>query len=31
MVRRRQPRVQEYAARLMELLHIRDKVEAEAI
>jgi NitT/TauT family transport system ATP-binding protein len=31
MVRRRSPRVQEYAARLMELLHIRDKVEAEAI
>jgi NitT/TauT family transport system ATP-binding protein len=31
MVRRRTPRVGEYAARLMELLHIRDKVEAEAI
>jgi NitT/TauT family transport system ATP-binding protein len=31
MLRRRKPRVQEYAARLMELLHIHDKVEAEAI
>jgi NitT/TauT family transport system ATP-binding protein len=31
MLRRRKPRVQEYATRLMELLHIRDKVEAEAI
>jgi NitT/TauT family transport system ATP-binding protein len=31
MVRRRQPRVQAYAARLMELLHISDKVEAETI
>jgi NitT/TauT family transport system ATP-binding protein len=31
MVRRRRPRVQEYAARLMELLHIGEKTEAEAI
>jgi NitT/TauT family transport system ATP-binding protein len=31
MVRRRRPRVQEYAARLMELLHLRDKIEAEEI
>jgi NitT/TauT family transport system ATP-binding protein len=31
MVRRRKPRVQEYAARLMELLHIGEKTEAEAI
>jgi NitT/TauT family transport system ATP-binding protein len=31
MARRRKPRVQEYAARLMELLHIGDKVAAEAI
>ena len=31
MVRRRRPRVQEYAARLMELLHIGEKVQAELI
>ncbi|MCC6610489.1 MAG: ABC transporter ATP-binding protein [Burkholderiales bacterium] len=31
MVRRRSPRVGDYATRLMELLHIRDKTEAEAI
>lgn len=31
MIRRRHPHVADYVARLMELLHIGDKVEAEAI
>lgn len=31
MLRRGRPRVQEYAARLVELLHVREKTEAESI